>query len=392
MSAIMTTYSPSKLSFERGNGPYLYTADGQEYLDFCSGIAVSSLGHGHPQLINALKKQADRLLHYSNLYQIPEQERAAQRLATSTFASSVFFCNSGAEAVECGIKVVRRYHHENGAPTKNRIITCKNSFHGRSISTLSAAKQEKHMNGFAPMLDGFDQAPFGEVGEIRKGITDQTAAILIEPIQGEGGVNAADEDYLHAVRELADEYGILLFLDEVQTGIGRTGKLFAYQWTNIVPDVLSTAKGLGGGFPVGACLTNSKVGSAMTAGSHGSTFGGNPMAMAATNTVLDVVLETKFLKHVQEMSQLLEQKLNETARAYPEVLGEVRGKGLLLGVQCKVENLVLVKLLEELCLLTVAAGDNVVRFIPPLIIENQHIEMAILSLETACKQLKDREK
>ena len=387
MSAIMPTYGAPRISFERGEGVYLYSTEGDKYLDFCSGIAVSALGHGHPHLVQAIKDQAEKVLHFSNLYGIPGQERMAQRLVQKTFPSSVFFCNSGAEAVECGLKVVRRYHHKKGNPDRNRVITCSNSFHGRTLATISAAKQEKHMTGFSPMLNGFDQVSFGNLNEMRAMISDQTAAILVEPIQGEGGVISATDDYLNEIRQIANEFDLLLFLDEVQTGMGRTGKLFSYHWTNIKPDVLAIAKGLGGGFPVGACIASEEVSSSMSPGSHGSTFGGNPMAMAAANAVLDVMLEDGFFDHVQLMSDVLKESLLHTAKTHPKILGEVRGKGLLIGVECKATNSDLVKKLEEIGLLTVAAANNVVRFIPPLTIQKKHIEEAISLLQKACGDL-----
>ena len=387
MSAIMPTYGTPRISLERGEGVYLYSTKGDKYLDFCSGIAVSALGHGHPHLIKAIKDQAEKVLHFSNLYGIPGQERMASRLMEQTFPSTVFFCNSGAEAVECGLKVVRRYHHEQGNPDRNRVITCTNSFHGRTLATISAAKQEKHMTGFAPMLNGFDQVAFGNLNEMRGMISDQTAAILVEPIQGEGGINNATDDYLNELRQTADEFGLLLFFDEVQTGMGRTGKLFSYQWSNIKPDVLAIAKGLGGGFPVGACIASEEVSSSMAPGSHGSTFGGNPLAMAAANAVLDVVLEKGFLDHVTKVAAILHKRLAETAEAHPQVLGKVRGKGLLAGIECIGTNSDLVEKLEEKGLLTVAAGDNVVRFIPPLIIDETQIEEAISCLHQACVDL-----
>jgi len=384
MSAIMPTYGSPSLAFERGEGVYLYSTEGDKYLDFCTGIAVTALGHSHPHLVQAIKDQAEKLLHYSNLYQIPGQERMAQRLVDNTFASSVFFGNSGAEAVECAIKVTRRYHSDAGNPERNRIITTTGSFHGRTLATLSAAKQEKHMAGFSPMLDGFDQVPFGNLNEMRAAITDQTAAILVEPIQGEGGINYASEDYLNRLRETADEYDLLLVLDEVQTGMGRTGKLFAYQWTDIEPDILSVAKGLGGGFPVGACLANEKGSAAMVAGTHGSTFGGNPMAMAAANAVLDVILEDGFLDHVVAMGAVLRNGLEGVAAKHAEKLGEVRGQGLLMGIEISesIPNGDVVKACEAAGLLTVVAGGNVVRFIPPLIVEESHINDAMATFES----------
>ncbi|MEE2760362.1 MAG: aspartate aminotransferase family protein [Pseudomonadota bacterium] len=376
-SAVMSTYSPSEIAFERGKGVYMFTVDGRRILDFGSGIAVTSLGHSHPHLLEAIHKQVDKLLHCSNLYTIPGQERMAQRLVDSSFASSVFFCNSGAEAVECGLKLVRRYQVEAGHPEKYRIITCSGGFHGRTLATISAAKQEKHMQGFSPMLDGFDQVAYGNINELRAIITDATAGILVEPIQGEGGIHYAEPDYLRLLRVAADEFGLLLFFDEVQTGIGRTGKLFAYEWSGIEPDVVSLAKGLGGGFPVGACMANARTSSGMAPGSHGSTFGGNPVAMAATNAVLDVVLEDGFLAHVQEMGAYLKERLAVIAAKHPKILGAVRGKGLLVGIACHAHNLDLVKAMEAENVLVVPAGDNVVRFIPPLIVEKNEIDEAV---------------
>ena len=383
MSAIMPTYGSPSLAFERGDGVYLYGTDGKQYLDFCAGIAVTALGHSHPHLVQAIQEQAGKLLHYSNLYQIPGQEQMAQRLVDNTFASSVFFCNSGAESVECGIKIARRYHSDAGNPERNRIITATGSFHGRTLATLSAAKQEKHMTGFRPMLDGFDQVPYGNLNEIRAAINDETAAILVEPVQGEGGINYASDDYLNRLRETADEYGLLLFLDEVQTGIGRTGKLFAYQWSDIEPDILSSAKGLGGGFPVGACLANDKCSAAMVAGTHGSTFGGNPMAMAAANAVLDIIFEDGFLGHVVDMGTVLRNGLEVIAARHSDKIRDVRGLGLLMGIEITedIVNADVVKELELQGLLTVGAGSNVVRFIPPLIVEESHIADALGTLD-----------
>jgi acetylornithine/N-succinyldiaminopimelate aminotransferase len=383
-SAVMTTYAPSDIAFERGEGVYLFTGDGRRILDFGSGIAVTSLGHGHPHLLSAIHAQVDKLLHYSNLYTIPEQERMARLLVDNSFASSVFFCNSGAEAVECGLKLVRRYQVEAGHPGKNRIITCSGGFHGRTLATISAAKQEKHMQGFQPMLDGFDQVPFGNINEMRAAITDATAAILVEPIQGEGGIRYAVPDYLKRLRAAADEFGLLLFFDEVQTGMGRTGKLFAYELSGVEPDVMSLAKGLGGGFPVGACLANARASTGMAPGSHGSTFGGNPVAMAAANAVLDVLLEDGFLTHVQNMGGYLKDRLTGLAEKYPKILKEVRGEGLLTGVVCHATNLDLVKAMEAENVLVVPAGDNVVRFIPPLIVQQNEIDEAVDAFDKVC--------
>jgi len=386
-SAIMPTYAPADIAFDHGEGVYLFATDGKKYLDFGAGIAVSALGHSHPHLVEAIREQAGKVLHYSNLYRIPGQERMAERLVAATFADAVFFCNSGAEAVECGLKVVRRYQHENGHPERYRVITCANSFHGRTLATISATNQEKHVQGFLPVMDGFDQVPFGNLNEMRAAITEETAGILVEPIQGEGGINYAEPAYFKRLREAADEFGLVLFFDEVQTGMGRTGKLFAHEWSGVTPDVMASAKGLGGGFPIGACLATEKVASAMSVGSHGTTYGGNPLAVAATNAVFDVVTGGGFLTHVQEMGALLKARLEDTAKAHPKLLGAVRGQGLLLGIEAVPSNGDVVKALENKGLLTIPAGGNVVRFLPPLIVEEFHIEEAIAILDAVCGEM-----
>ncbi len=387
-SAIMPTYAPADIAFEHGEGVYLYSTDGKKYVDFGSGIAVSSLGHSHPHLVAAIQEQAGKVLHYSNLYRIPGQETLAQRLVDNSFASSVFCTNSGAEAVECGLKIVRRYHDVNGNPDKYRVITCTGSFHGRTLATLSAAKNEKHMEGFTPMLDGFDQVPFGNLNELRAAITEETAAILVEPIQGEGGITYAEPEYFKRLRDTADEFGLLLFMDEVQTGIGRTGKLFAHEWADIQPDVVAAAKGLGGGFPIGACLANEKATAAMAPGTHGSTFGGNPLASAAANAVLDIVLGDGFIENVQKTGALLRAKLEELSSQHA-FLGDVRGQGLLAGISCddSVVNLDLVKAAESKGLLTVPAGANVVRVLPPLIVTEAEIDEGVSLLDQACSEM-----
>lgn len=384
-SAIMPTYAPADIAFEQGEGIYLTSTEGKRYLDFATGIAVSALGHAHPHLVKAIQEQAAKVMHYSNLYRIPGQEHLAQRLVDHSFASSVFFCNSGAEAVEAGIKIIRRYYSENGNPEKYRIITCSGGFHGRTLATLSAAKNEKHMAGFLPMLDGFDQVTFGNLNEMRSAITDETAGILVEPIQGEGGINSAEPEYFRQLRETANEFGILLFIDEVQTGIGRTGKLFAHEWAEIEPDIVAVAKGLGGGFPIGACLANSKTTATMAPGTHGSTFGGNPMAAAAANAVLDIVLSDGFLEHVQQTGIYLTRQLKNIADKH-DFLGEVRGKGLLVGIVCdnSVVNVNIVKACENTGLLTVPAGGNVIRIIPPLIITEAEIDEGLELFDQAC--------
>jgi acetylornithine/N-succinyldiaminopimelate aminotransferase len=384
----MPTYAPADISFESGEGIYLFSPEGKKYVDFSSGIAVNSIGHSHPHLVQAIQKQAGKVIHYSNLYKILGQELLAKRLVDNSFASSVFFCNSGAEAVECGIKIVRRHHVQNGNPEKTRIITCTESFHGRTLAALSAAKNEKHTAGFFPMLDGFDQVQFDNLEQMLNAITYKTAAILVEPIQGEGGINTADTNYFQKLKTMADEAGILLFVDEVQTGVGRTGKLFAHEWAKIQPDIMAVAKGLGGGFPVGACLANEKTTKAMVPGTHGSTFGGNPLASAAANAVLDIVLDSSFLDNVQSKGIYFKNRLALIAAKH-EFLGEIRGQGLLVGIVCddSVVNTDIVKEAEARGLLTVPAGNNVIRLIPPLIITETEIDEGLSLFDQACDSI-----
>ncbi len=384
MSALLPTYARSELSFARGEGAFLFTASGDRYLDFASGVAVTALGHAHPHLVEALTSQAKKLWHVSNLHRIPEQERLAERLCAATFADRVFFANSGAEAVECSIKVARRYHFKNGAPERYRLITFEGAFHGRTLATIAAGGQAKHLEGFGPPVDGFDKVEALDIMAVEGAIGDQTAGILIEPIMGEGGMREVSWRFLQDLRALADEKGIILLLDEVQTGIGRTGRLYAHEWAGIEPDILATAKGLGGGFPVGACLTTEAMGAAMTAGSHGSTFGGNPLAMAVGNAVLDVVLEDGFLDRVAQMGLRLKQRLAALKDDHGDIIEEVRGQGLMLGLKCKVPNQDLLEALRAQKMLTVQAGDNVVRLLPPLIIGEAEIELAATKLDAAC--------
>ncbi len=387
MSALVPTYARADLSFVKGEGVFLETANGESYLDFGAGVAVASLGHAHPALVSALTEQAETLWHTSNLYRIPGQERLGERLAAATFADQVFFANSGAEAMECAIKMARKYHAATGSPGRYRIITFEGAFHGRTLATIAAGGQEKHLDGFGPAVEGFDQVPLGDLNATRDAISDETAAIAIEPILGEGGILTVPWKFLRDLRTLADEKGILLIFDEIQTGIGRTGKLFAYEWADMTPDIMAVAKGLGGGFPVGACLATKEAAQGMTAGTHGSTFGGNPLAMAVGNAVLDVVLAPGFLEHVQAMGVRLKQKLAQICDTYPDVIEGLRGEGLLLGLKCKLPNQQLIDALFEERVLTVPAGDNVVRFLPPLIVEQEHIDMACERLNTACGRL-----
>ena len=384
MSALLPTYKQADLSFERGEGAYLYGTDGRRYLDFAAGIAVNSLGHSHPKLVAALAEQGAKLWHCSNLYRIPGQERLAERLVAHSFADRAFFCNSGAEAIECGIKMIRKYHDDTGNPGRYRIICCNNGFHGRTLAAISAGGQAKHTKGFEPLVEGFDHVAFGNLNELRAAITAETAGILVEPVQGEGGIITADPNYFRGLRAVSDEFGMLLFFDEVQSGMGRTGKLFAYEWWGVAPDIMAIAKGLGSGFPIGACLATERAALGLTPGTHGSTFGGNPLAMAVANAVLDVMLADGFLDRVVHMGRRLRDRLARTTAKYPKILNEVRGLGLLIGLHCAVSNLELQSRLRERGLLTATAGDNVVRILPPLIIGEKEVDEACAILDETC--------
>lgn len=387
MSALMPTYAPSKLAFERGEGVYVFTGDGTRYLDFCAGIAVSSLGHTHPHLVEALKDQAEKIWHTSNLYTIPAQEKMAQRLVENSFADRVFFSNSGAEAIEAAIKIARKYHFDNGNPQKYRVVCCTNAFHGRTLATIAAGGQEKHTEGFGPVTDGFDHVAYGNLNEMRAAIGPETAAILVEPVQGEGGIYGAGPEYLKGLRAIADEFGILLMFDEVQCGMGRTGKLFAFEWADIKPDVVATAKGIGGGFPLGACLTSEKA-AVLNVGNHGTTYGGNPLAMAVGNAVLDIIFADGFLESVEKIGNVLGDALENLVKKYPNIFTEVRGQGLMRGIKCSdgIDNRAFKAKLEQGGLLVAPAGDNVIRFMPPLIIEQSHIDEAMAIIENVANE------
>ena len=335
-SHLLPTYARINLAFERGEGAWLIATNGDRYLDFASGVAVNALGHAHPRLVAALAEQAQKVWHVSNLYQIPEAERVAQRLCDASFADVVFFCNSGAEAMECAIKMVRKYQSANGAPERYRVITFEGAFHGRTLATLAAGGQKKYLDGFGPVVDGFDQVPFSDLEATKRAVTAETAAILIEPIMGEGGVRVVAPAFLRALRELCDQNGLLLVFDEVQTGMGRTGELFAYQRAGVAPDIMALAKALGGGFPVGACLATREAAKGMTTGTHGSTFGGNPLAMSVANAVLDVMLAPGFLDRVRQTGLLFKQRLAQIKDSYPSLIAEVRGEGLLIGLRAVV--------------------------------------------------------
>ena len=387
ITPILPTYSRADVAFERGEGPWLIATTGERYLDFGSGIAVNSLGHSHPHLVKTLQEQAAKLWHTSNLYQMPEGRRLAERLIAATFADTVFFCNSGAEANEAAIKMARKFHASHGHPERFRIITFEGAFHGRTLATIAAGGQKKYLEGFGPKVDGFDQVPFGDHEALKAAITPQTAAIMIEPIQGEGGLRPVPAQCLRGLRALCDEHGLLLIMDEVQTGVGRTGKLFAHEWSGITPDIMSIAKGIGGGFPMGACLATEAAAVGMTAGTHGTTFGGNPLAMAVGNAVLDVVLAEGFLDHVNALSISFKQKLAAFADSHPRVIEGVRGEGLLTGIKTRVPNTEFQAAARAAGLLSVGAGDNVVRLIPPLTITEADLSEAMVRLERAAQSI-----
>jgi acetylornithine/N-succinyldiaminopimelate aminotransferase len=386
-SHLLPTYARVDLAFERGEGAWLIATNGERYLDFTSGVAVNALGHAHPKLVAALAEQAQKVWHVSNLYQIPEAERVAQRLCDASFAGVAFFCNSGAEAMECSIKMARKYQSASGQSERYRIVTFEGAFHGRTLATLAAGGQKKYLDGFGPVVEGFDQVPFDDLEATKRAITSETAAILIEPIMGEGGVRVVEPSFLRALRDLCDRHGLLLLFDEVQTGMGRTGELFAYQRVGVEPDIMALAKALGGGFPVGACLAKSEAAKGMTTGTHGSTFGGNPLAMSVANAVLDVMLAPGFLDRVRRNGLLFKQRLAEIKDRYPTVLAEVRGEGLLIGVRAIPPAGELVEALRAEKMIAVAAGDNVVRLLPPLIIEEKEIAEGIARLDRACARV-----
>lgn len=379
VQAVLPVYRRSDIQIVRGEGVYLYAADGARYLDFAAGIAVNSLGHSHPHLVAALKEQAGMLWHCSNQYRMPGLERLAERFATASFADKVFFCNSGTEAVECGLKMIRKYHHEKDQPQRNRVITMQNGFHGRSFACISAGGNEVAREGYGPLLDGFDAVPFNDIEAVKAAISEETAGVLVEPIQGEGGIHVATHDFLQNLRALCDKHGLLLMCDEVQCGMGRTGALFVHEQACIAPDIVSAAKGIGGGFPLAACLMTDKVAGAVTPGCHGSTYGANPLAMAVGNAVLDVMLEDGFFESVTEVGNYLQQQLQTLIQEYENIIMEVRGAGLILGLHiCEVHNArELVEAMRAAGLLVTAAFGNVIRITPPLIIEKVHVDEAV---------------
>ncbi|GJM12162.1 MAG: acetylornithine aminotransferase [Pseudohongiella sp.] len=388
-SALMQNYGTRELKFERGEGSYLFTIDGERYLDFGMGIAVNSLGHCNPKLIAALTDQAQRLWHTSNLYNIEPGEQLAAKLVASTFADRVFFCNSGTEAIECGYKAIRRYFHSKGQGHKNRIVSLSGAFHGRSLAAVASAANPAHCEGFLVGDPGFDQAQFGNLESLLSVVSENTAAIVIEPVQGEGGINVVDLNYLKAVRELCDSRELLLMFDEVQCGIARTGTLYAYQQLGVEPDLLATAKGLGGGFPIGACLATEAVANALVAGSHGSTFGGNPLATAVGNAVMDTLNDEHFLQNVRDLGQCLKAELQKLVERYPQLLVEVRGLGLMLGLYCSTDAGQLIARLQQQKLLVVKAGANSIRLLPALNVSRQEIDEAIAIIDNTLSAIEN---
>jgi acetylornithine/N-succinyldiaminopimelate aminotransferase len=389
-SPLFPTYARVDITFERGEGAWLVGADGRRYLDFMAGVAVNVLGHAHPHLVAALKTQAEKLWHVSNIFEIAGQHELGRRLVASTFADRVFFTNSGAEAMECAIKTARRYHFMNGAPERYRIVTFEGAFHGRTLATIAAGGQPKYLEGFGPKVEGFDQVPFGDRKALEAAIGPETAAILIEPIQGEGGIRPVPHEDLRYLRNLCDERGLLLLLDEIQTGMGRTGRFFAHEWAGVTPDVAAIAKGLGGGFPIGACLATREASAGMTVGTHGTTFGGNPLAMAVGHAVLDVVFGEGFFDHVRQVGLKLKQKLAAVADTHASLVEEIRGDGLMLGIKCRVPNTDVAAAARAEGLLLVTAGDNVVRLLPPLIVGEAEVDEAIRRLDSALTALTRR--
>ena len=383
--AMMSTYGPPETIFVKGHGAYVYSDDGEQYLDFFAGIAVNSLGHCHPNLVSALQQQAGELWHLSNAFRVPKGEQLAIRLAELTNLGKVFFTNSGTEAVECGLKMMRRYHFDQGSPQRNRIIGATSAFHGRTFAAICAAGNPVHTKGFVLEDEGYDHVPFNDLDAMAALIDDNTAGIIVEPVQGEGGIYPADPGYLEGLGALCDRHGVLLMFDEVQCGIGRTGKMFGYQHADVQPDIVALAKGLGSGFPVGACVGSNEVSKSMVIGTHGSTYGGGPLAMAVASEVIDIISKPEFLSRVETIAAKLHGALQGLVDKYPAVLDQVRGKGLMIGLRCHDAdaNAKIMLLVREQKLLVTKAGDNVLRLLPPLIIDESHVTEATLKLDTA---------
>jgi acetylornithine/N-succinyldiaminopimelate aminotransferase len=382
---ILPVYNRSKLQIERGEGVYLFTKDGKRYLDFVSGVAVNCLGHCPPKLVDALTAQAHKLWHISNLYQIPHMQELADLLTENSFADTVFFCNSGAESVECAIKMTRKYHDATGNPDKYRIITFTGAFHGRTLAAIWASKRDPLMQeGFGPPVEGFDNVEFGNIEAVKAAITPETGAILVEPIQGDGGIRPAGKEFLKQLRQLADEHGLLLCFDEIQCGMGRSGKFFAHELYGVTPDIVTSAKGIGGGFPLGACLATDKAAQGMTIGTHGSTYGGNPLAMAVGYAVVEELIKPEFLANVTLMGEVLKAGLESLAKKYPNVIAEARGLGLIQGLKLIPNNKEFGAKLEDEGLLVASAAENVIRLLPPLIINESQINDALAAIDKVC--------
>jgi len=386
MSSVLGTYARKAISFTEGKGSYLFAENGDKYLDFIQGIATNILGHCHEHLVNTIGEQSKKLWHVSNAFVIPEQERLAKRLTENTFADFVCFQNSGTEATEASIKIARKYFHTIGKPEKNRIITFQGAFHGRTLAALFAANNPKHTEGFGPKVDGFDQVPFGDHEATKKAINKNTAAIMIETIMGEGGIKVVPDFCIKGLKELCDKHEILLILDEVQCAY-RTGNFFAFEQSGITPDIVPIAKGIGGGFPLGACLVTKKVSVGMTPGTHGSTFGGNPLAMTVGNAVLDIIFEKDFLKNVKKKGEYFDKALNKIKKKYPKIIGEIRGVGLIKGLKMLVDNVEFIKKLMNHKMLTVKAEENVIRLFPPLIVNNNELDEAASKIEKVCEEM-----
>jgi acetylornithine/N-succinyldiaminopimelate aminotransferase len=386
-SSLLPTYARADLAFERGDGAWLISTKGERFLDFGGGIAVASLGYSHPHLVGALTDQAQKIWHTSNLFEIPQAERLAERLVAASFADYVFFSNSGAEALEGAIKTARKYQSVSGHPEKFQIITMEGAFHGRTLATLAAGGSAKYLDGFGPKVEGFDQVPFNDIEALKAAIGPQTGAILIEPIQGEGGIRAPSPAYLREIRGLCDAHGLLLIFDEVQTGVGRTGKLFAYEMFGVVPDIMAIAKGIGGGFPIGAFLATKEAAKGMTLGTHGTTFGGNPLATSVGNAVLDVVLAPGFIENVAKLGLLMKQRLAELKDHHSSIIEEIRGEGLMLGIKTRVPVGDFVAAARSAKILVIPAAENVARLLPPLIIGENEIAEALVRFDAACRQV-----
>ncbi len=388
MSSLAKNYNRRKIAFKKGKGSFLYSTNGKKYLDFVQGIAVNSLGHSNPYLIKAINKQAKKVWHVSNAFIIPEGERLAKRLTQKTFADNILFQNSGTEATEAAIKVARRYFYSIGKPNKNRILCVKNSFHGRTIAAIFASGSKKMTEGFGPKVGGFDHFKFGDHQSLKKAITNKTAAIMVEPIMGEGGIKAIPDWCLKELRKICNKKKILLILDEVQCGIGRTGNFFAFENSKVKPDIVPIAKGIGGGFPIGAVLMTKKVASSMTPGSHGSTFGGNPLAMSVGNAVLDQIFKKGFLNNLKKVSKYFYRELDKIKKDYPNIIKEIRGKGLLIGIQLHFDQTKFIKSLEKNYLLTIRAADYVIRVLPPLNVKKNEIDLALKIIKKVCREYK----